>query len=55
MNYLFASLMIGVSAATLTLTGLPHVSFETHCNGAAKGSIVEIANCPDMPERIKKD
>lgn len=55
MNYLFASLMIGVSAVMLTVTGLPHVSFETHCNGAAKGSIVEIANCPEMPERVKKD
>lgn len=55
MNYIFASLMIGLSTVTLTFTGLPHISFETHCNGAAKGSIVEIANCPEMPERVKKD
>jgi len=55
MNYIVVSLMIGISTVTLSVAGLPHTSFETHCNGAAKGSIVEIANCPDMPERVKKD
>lgn len=53
MNYLFASLMIGISGLTLALAGLPAGSIEAECHGAPKGSIVAITNCPDMPEKVK--
>ena len=53
MNYLVASLMISVGAITLAVAGLPSDKVEAECHGAQKGSIVAIANCPDMPEKVK--
>ncbi len=53
MSQIFASLMFAGCVATLAVVGLPGSKTDQECHGARRGSIVEIANCPNMPEQVR--
>ncbi|HEV7319667.1 MAG TPA: hypothetical protein VGO04_13805 [Ensifer sp.] len=52
-NYFIVSLMIAAATVTLAVAGLPSDRLEAEHHDARKGSIIEITNCPDMPEMMK--